>query len=270
MSKKSRKQKPRLHERKALAKKWLVVAGKASDFVTRLKRFAKRYPNLTRVILYVRVSDRKQARANSQAAQRERLLRAAKKYRLEVIDIIIDVKPAKRHSKRLALREAFAVAQQHDAFVLAYATNRLIRGQDHHSTKRPDAVPTREEFEELAALADGVPMVTLLDPDLPPSEVHSRMTKLAKKHRGNKGGRPRKDAAKPKPRQSSNTKARREFYMDEGVRELHRQGKAYREIEAIAAEWDSPFDPPRHSTIQGWIEREKRRCTTFSKRRTAS
>ena len=260
----SRRQKSRLRERKEKTRQWEERVGLASRWLTKLRCYAKQNPRRRRVVLYVRVSDRKQAIARSELAQRERLLRAARKYGLEVVAVIIDVRRAKRHSKRGSLLRAFAIAKERDAFVLAYATNRFIRSDKHNSVKRPDAVPTEDEFEELAALADGVPMVTVLHPDLPEAEVRGYVTRLGQAFRGSFGGRPKKQEPKPKRKQASNTKARREYYIHR-IREMHRGGLSLRQIESVVGVWETPFDPPPYRTIADWLKEPKKRCASFSR-----
>jgi len=53
-------------------------------------------------------------------------------------------------------------------------------------------LPTRWEYRQLQRLTRGVPLLTWVDPDMPPEQVRGLQSKLGQQTKGNKGGRPKK------------------------------------------------------------------------------
>lgn len=75
------------------------------------------------------------------------------------------------------LARAAAIAERHDATLLAESTDRFVRNPGYHSNDYPDAQARITELQDLKQSADGRPLMTLLHPNAPPSEVRSLQTK---------------------------------------------------------------------------------------------
>jgi len=61
--------------------------------------------------------------------------------------------------------------------ILAESSCRFLRNKNYHRSKNIDLLPTEEEFEKLMEIADGIPLTTILHPDLPPREVRRHQSK---------------------------------------------------------------------------------------------
>jgi len=88
------------------------------------------------------------------------------------------------------LSRAVALAEEHDAKILAESTDRLIRHPAYHSSECPDAQPSISHLRGLNDWTEGIELLTLLDPNATPKEVRSYQRKRGQRMKGNKGGRP--------------------------------------------------------------------------------
>jgi len=120
--------------------------------------------------------------------------------------------------------------------IVTASTDRFLRNT-YFTTDKPDLLPTEAEFDKLIELTCGVPLVTLLDPDMPPREVRSYQTKWGQEYKGHKGGRPEK-------REQGYKKKRRLRKLEQVIR-LHKQGIAICKIVRQTG--------VKRSTINDWI-----------------
>ena len=87
--------------------------------------------------------------------------------------------------------EAIAKARKHGAGIVAVDLSRLLRSESFDKAMNRMAVPTPEEVIALFEVAEGVPfLATIVDPSVPPAELHSRAVKRGMAARGKRGGRP--------------------------------------------------------------------------------
>lgn len=98
------------------------------------------------------------------------------------------------------IARATEIAKQHGAVLLAECTNRLIRHFDFNPTVKRKARLQASDFElrDLEWWADGVPLVTHLDPDALPNEERAYQTRRRAAHK--RGGRPSKPGYKKRIR----------------------------------------------------------------------
>jgi DNA invertase Pin-like site-specific DNA recombinase len=90
-----------------------------------------------------------------------------------------------------AIAEAKKLREQgKDVSILASSTNRYLRNINYSKTNQ-DVLPTKAELEELLALADGIPLLTVYPPDWSEREVRGILSKWGQRYKGNKGGRPK-------------------------------------------------------------------------------
>jgi hypothetical protein len=132
---------------------------------------------------------------------------------------------------------ACARARELDGILVAESVDRQLRNADYHSADNKDAQPTDEEFEALLALADGVPLSSIIDPDATLRQVTGIKTRWRGEATGQKGGRPRKGAPRKKRTYSLKFPS------------LARQMS---EADATLGEIAKELGVPR-STVQGWV-----------------
>lgn len=123
--------------------------------------------------------------------------------------------------------------------IFAETTDRFIRNEHYHSVKQPNLQATDRQLDEVAQLADGMPLMTVLDPDATPGEVRSFHTKRGQTQKNRTGGRPAvKRAGYKKQTRWANL-------VD--VRRAKRSGMSVREIsERLGL---------KKSTVQDWLHR---------------
>lgn len=173
--------------------RWLAP-GKASDYIRHIDSLR---PG-AKVVLWCRVSigANEAHLAHQEAALRE----AADDRSLVVAAVVRHVGPGYDNEYRdapcwwLAVARAGDVARQHGASLLATETDRLIR--DAACYMSPRSRPRAHDYRMLANTVEDVALVTLADPDAPPSEARSRQTKRGQAATGRKGGRPRRTEQK--------------------------------------------------------------------------
>jgi len=137
------------------------------------------------------------------------------------------------------LGKAVALAKKTGTIILAESTDRFIRHPSYHSKNEPDWQARHIDLDRLRYVADGVELMTFLDPEATPGEVRSHQTRRGQQLKGRVGGRPKKQEAGYKKR-------RREELLPE-VRELRKQGKSQRQI--------SREINVAQSTIHGWLSK---------------
>lgn len=71
-----------------------------------------------------------------------------------VVDVILE-RVSGWHEDRFMLEEAIFRARKRDAIVIAESSDRFIRPRDYHTEKRPEAMATVWEHEELKKMAAG-------------------------------------------------------------------------------------------------------------------
>jgi hypothetical protein len=159
------------------------IAGKASVFIRNLDTLQ---PG-DKVVLYCRVSirDNKLNLADQEAA-----LRAAVAARGASVVEVVHVQQGGADSSWLA--NAVAMAKAHGAKLVAESTDRFKRHRDYHSVDYPDLQATEDDLWNLRYMTEGVPLITLLDPDATPGDVRSYQSKRGQAAKGRRGGRPAK------------------------------------------------------------------------------
>ena len=210
--------------------------GRASDYLHHAEVYYRQHPDMQAVI-YIRESGRK-ARQTRNHINHKRVQRDW----LEKQNIPILVEPffevisgRDLSSNRKAFLQAVEFARKNNAVIITTCANRYLRNANMQS----DIPPTQHEFETLLELADGVPLLTLLHPDLPPSRVRSKLTKLGQRIKCNKGGRPPKKRAGYKNKQ-------RETFLPVAL-QYYYSGKCISEIARL-------IGVPR-STVDRWIKK---------------
>ncbi|WP_286764264.1 MULTISPECIES: hypothetical protein [Rhodopirellula] len=160
--------------------------GKASDYVLHAQEHL--LPGMN-VIVAVRVSTDEQ---EMQAADNEKRCCEFVRSRGAIVLVSRTIRSMGKLPEDWLPELVKLAKEKKDAVILAESVDRFMRSerytpreQVHHLTER--------ELEGLKALADGVPLLTLLHPDERP---RSEQTKRGMKARGNKGGRGRKSPAK--------------------------------------------------------------------------
>jgi hypothetical protein len=127
-------------------------------------------------------------------------------------------------------------AKEHGAKLLALTMDRFLRHPFYNSQTNAIARPTVDQFDSLKRTADGVVLVTLLDPDSSNGEAPSFQIKIGQATKGKKGGRPK--AAGPGDKSESaktinpGDKKRRREAMEGQVLKLRRKGATYNDIVA--------------------------------------
>ena len=104
--------------------------------------------------------------------------------------------------------------------LLAETTDRFIRNLHYHSVNNPDLQATDEQLDEVARLADGMTLMTHLNPDATPSEVRGYQSARGQRIKNRTGGRPKNPGS---------TRHRRWVNLVD-VRRARRRGMSLREI----------------------------------------
>ncbi len=167
---------------------------KASEYLYHLKEYYKQHPDMI-AMLYNRESSRSQ---DDNHATNERVLRhKCKKLGIPVASLHFETISGKildedRQALSQAVRKARAkINKGEQAVILATSSDRFIRSRSFNPKTNPDILPSEAQFKRLRKLARGVPLVTLLHPDMPPRKVRRYQTKWGQKVKGNSGGRPK-------------------------------------------------------------------------------
>lgn len=210
---------------------------KASEYLHHLKEYHKKHPNM-KVVLYLRDSTRAQGHKKNLDTYEKVLRKKLKKLNVPVIGCYREISSGwVLNGDRERLVIAARKARKYGAVILAPSTDRFLRSRSFNTQTNPDVLPTEGEFEELKKLTCGVPLVTLLHPDMPPMEVRGYQTRWGQKAKGNKGGRPKIN----KP----GYKKQRRLEKLLRVLRLHNRGATLGDIMALT-------DTPK-STVRYWI-----------------
>lgn len=195
-----------------------VTPAEAADYLACLEWWIEKYGLPPNVIIYCRVSARSQYHKRNLDMQEKGLRRIARKYHLTVIAVFREVGSGTIRYKenRLAFLQAVSIAkrQSTETVILSITPDRFLRSEDYTSTH--PVRPSKEEWETLISWASGVPLLTVLNPDLTEKEIHGQRIKWGQEIKGHKGGR-------PKNREAGYKKRIREE-MSPQVFELLRQG----------------------------------------------
>ena len=149
---------------------------------------------------------------------------------------ILKVFNATRRARDLnELKTAIAYCRRHGAVLLTETLDRLVRHVDYDPKRNFKFRPTLEQMEELARLADGVRLFTLVHPDAPHGKVRSCQTKRGQRHKDRKGGGDRMPGWK---------KRRRKMNLPR-VLGLRRRGRTYQQIADVV-------NVPK-LTVRSWI-----------------
>lgn len=141
-----------------------------------------------KVILICRVSTCQQDRNGNLLDQRVNLQRIAEQAGATVVDVLA---VAASGFNPDWLFPATVQAMRTGAILLAESTDRFIRNSEFHSAKRPNLQATERELRHLEILTEGVPLMTVLDPDSTPATVRSFQRKRGQSAKNSRGGRPK-------------------------------------------------------------------------------
>ncbi len=162
-------------------------------------------PPKQNVVLYARVSTRQQYADGNHLSQLTELRAEAERLGLNVVGEIVEVKSGSIYEMgpgyeeyRSGLFKALMTARRTDAFILACDVSRLLRHPCFHAKTKPNARPTKDDLRELSELAGDVVMVTILEPDAPPSIERGTCRRRGQQYRQRTGGRPRKKQVEEK------------------------------------------------------------------------
>lgn len=196
------------------------TAGKASSYILPFNIAPGR-----RVIICLRVSRRAQRCAGNLADQREALRAAVQRAGGRLVGIVLHTG---RGTDPGWLAPATNLARLRGAVLLAESTDRFIRSPDYHSVDCPDAQAGEDDLEKLAAVTAGCRLMTLLDPDAPPTKVRSYQRQRGQERKARRGGRGcrRVGAAATAP---GAKKLRRKRWLRH-VLSMHRAGASLGEI----------------------------------------
>ena len=212
------------------------TTGRASNYLHHAEVYFRQHPDM-RVILYIRNSSRT-ARQRLNHIIHETVLRNwVEKRNVPILgEPFVEFKSGRGlNHNRKELLKAVRLARKHKAVIITTCTNRYLRNKN----KQADIPPTQQEFDTLIKLTRGVPLLTLLHPDLPPSRVRSRLTKWGQRIKGNKGGRtPKQKAGYFKQRRMKLRPLALKYFHDEKI---------------IISEIARMIDVPR-STVDRWIK----------------
>lgn len=213
-----------------------LVPANFADFFEHIRCVDPR-PN-PRVVLYVRISPTQRNAAARLKKSRRRCMKKLRELGFVVARVFSHVESATGadFDKRPCLRAAIEYARAHELPLVAHNPDRFIRPY-FYTKKAQDEQPTQWECMQLGRLAKGVRLVTMLPPELSPSEVHSERTKEGMRDAERRLGRPSK--RKTVHRLKSNPDLR----LD--AKRLREAGLSYR---GIGKELGVPF-----STIRSWL-----------------
>jgi hypothetical protein len=103
----------------------------------------------------------------------------------DVVESVAHVESGDIRGRRKWLKKAARLAEQLGCRVVARDLSRFIRPARYYDHGDTDAVPTVQEMEQLQDMVHGVPLATLIDPQVTASARRGEVIRLAG------GGRPR-------------------------------------------------------------------------------
>jgi DNA invertase Pin-like site-specific DNA recombinase len=185
------------------------------------------------VILCMRVSGRAQKGSGNLDDQERHLRRVVAERGANVVGV---VRKTGSGSDTSWLHSTIMMAKESGAKLLAESVSRFIRSEQYHSVKAPDARPSKAQMDSLLAMADGVVLVTVLNPSATPAEERGFQTTRGQVAKNGRGGRPAKN--------SPGYKIRRRLRLQPLVQKLRKEGASWSEI---ARRTGLP-----QTTIRGW------------------
>ncbi len=232
--------------RNLVSAKRRLESGTASKYISHFEAEIQPGDN---VVLWCRESHRQNA---PHLDDLEATLRnAATKRRVNVVGVHrcivlgFDCSDCSRNRPRgswvVELVRAAELAKKHGAKLLATETDRFVRHPAYEPKLNPTAQARECDLADLVFWTGGVPLLTLLHPDSPPSKVKSNQSKRGQQAVGHKGGRPPVAEPIAKP----GDKKRRREEMLPLVLKLHSRGL---KLGQIAGETDVP-----RRTVSRWI-----------------
>ncbi|QDT76009.1 helix-turn-helix domain-containing protein [Lacipirellula limnantheis] len=191
-------------------------------------------------VLHARVSSLSQGYRKNLPPQVSVVRDAALERGFRLIEVVEEEGPGWRTEwgfDRYLLERSIAMAREHNGIVLFESTDRAIRPYGYNGRINPGQQPTKFEFELLMQLTDGVPLVTVYDPDMDWREVKSRQTRRGQEGKNARGGRP----VKTQP----GDKKRRRGLLEPRARRLHELGYSKADLAAMLG--------IPESTLRNWI-----------------
>ncbi|WP_145350070.1 helix-turn-helix domain-containing protein [Roseimaritima multifibrata] len=141
-----------------------------------------------------------------------------------------------------SLRSSVALAKHHDAVLLAVTPNRFVRQPGFGARTCQHVQADEDTLAGLMHIADGVTLVTHLEPRASAKEENRHLSQIGQAAKGGSGGRPRK--SKP------GSKKRERLEAEPKVRWMRLAGMGNRQIarvlgkpESTVRRWGAPFSP---------------------------
>ena len=212
----------------------------ASEYLYQLKEYHKQHPDMT-VLIYVRVSTGAQGYRGNLDTYEKVLRSELKKLNIPVIGCYREVSSGwiLDYGERLVLAHATKEAIKQKAVIVAPSADRFLRNRDFNTKTNQDVLPTEAEYEQLKKLTCGVPLVTLLPPDMSPRKIRGYQSKWGQRVKDSKGGRPKKN-------EQGYLKQRR----NEKLPQVLRRRKKGESLGAISKSTGVP-----KSTVADWVRR---------------
>ncbi|MFA5299352.1 MAG: hypothetical protein WC389_14275 [Lutibacter sp.] len=217
---------------------------KASNYLHHYKTYRRKHPKLV-IIGYGRVSGKPQFERCNLDTYETILQKRCEKHNNPFLVFFGEQCSGKTwyFQRRKEFMAAIAEAKKQralgeDVAILTPATNRLLRNINYSKTNQ-NVLPTETEFEELIKLADGIPLLTLLHPNMSEKKVRGFQTKWGQRIKNNKGGRPKKkEPVHKKPLRLEKSPI---------ARQLYKKGRSYRTISKLTG-------TPK-STVVDWVKK---------------
>lgn len=171
-------------------------------------------------VLHARVSSLSQGYRKNLPPQIEVIRAEASERKFALIGVTEEEGPGWRSGlkfDRYKLERSIAMAREHGGIVLFESTDRAIRPYGYNSRVDPGQQPTKFEYELLMELADGVPLVTVYEPDLDWREVRSKQSRRGQAGKDALGGRPAKVRPGDKKRRHQQLKPQAKIMHEAGM-----------------------------------------------------
>lgn len=214
---------------------------KPSDYDVRSLDDALQSAIIPAVVLYCRVSGRKQDLDSQLKGSRhfvaDRGIRVARSHGETAKGRFLDPQ------ERPALHAALSDARRRGVPLVVPCSSRIVRNSDYDAYRQPDLKPTVAEFEQFAKLADGITVLTLSDPDASCPDDEAFLRKLTADATGRPVGRPRKRAPGFRKDRRDRLRAR--------VRALRRQGLSLRKIADVLTREGFRVT---HTAVANWLK----------------
>ncbi|QDT54484.1 hypothetical protein Pan44_25170 [Caulifigura coniformis] len=149
--------------------------GKPSDFLHHLPALLS-LTAVLRIVLYVRVSGRNQARGDNLEHRLQYLRNRLRGLNVENIAEFTEVGSGWKN-ERPQLANAITFAREHGAVVVAASMDRFVRHADYNSDRDENFLPAVADFQQLLREAGSVRLATCMHPDATPAEIAKEQTK---------------------------------------------------------------------------------------------